>query len=101
MATRKIADIVAGIPYGREGKKRWRTVGALLEHDDNDPSKGPGFTISLDGIFNPAGLPMREGQVMLSCFNPKEPAPYVPPPEQPMRQREFPPFNGDEDDIPF
>ena len=100
MATRKIADIVAGIPYGNEGKKRWRTVGALLQHDDNDPSKGPGFTISLETIFNPAGLPQREGQVMLSCFNPKEPA-YQAPPERPIRQRPLSPFDGEDDDIPF
>jgi len=101
MATRKIADIVAGIPYGNEGKKRWRTVGALLQHDDNDPSKGPGFTISLETIFNPAGLPQREGQVMLSCFHPKEPGAYTSPPERPIRQRPLPPFDGEEDDIPF
>jgi len=107
MAITKIADIVATIPYGNEGKKRYRTVGALLQHDQNDPSKGPGFTISLETIFNPAGMPDRDGQVLLSCYNPREPdqargaargagfkdtyrAP--PPPPQP----DFP-----DDDIPF
>lgn len=72
MSTTKIADIVVAIPYGNEGKKRWRNVGALLQHSDNDPSKGPGFTISLDAIFNPAGAPSRDGQVMLSCFHPND-----------------------------
>ena len=99
MTTIKIADIVAGLPYGNEGKKRWRTVGALLKNDKNDPTKGPGFTVVLDTIFNPAGLPNKDGQVLLSCFNPKEP--YQGPPERPIRQPQLPDFNGDDRDIPF
>jgi len=103
MNTTKIADIAIGIPYGNEGKKRWRNVGALLQHSDNDPSKGPGFTISLDAIFNLAGAPQRDGNVMLSCFHPNDSpqransaskdtyrAPKPPP------QPDFP-----DDDIPF
>jgi len=103
VSTTKIADIVVAIPYGNEGKKRWRNVGALLQHSDNDPSKGPGFTISLDAIFNPAGAPSRDGQILLSCFHPNDSpqraggatkdtyrAPKPPP------QPDFP-----DDDIPF
>ena len=102
MSTIKIADIVAGIPYGSQGKKRWRTVGALLQRDDNDLSKGPGFTISLDGIFNPAGLPMREGQVMLSCFHPKDFPERGAPPKDDYRAPKAPPQpDFPDDDIPF
>jgi len=103
MAVIKVADIVAGVPYGNEGRKRWRTVGALLKHTDNDPAKGPGFTIALDRLFNPAGLPDRDGDAMLSCFHPKDPAQargaaaadtYRAP--KPPPQPDFP-----DDDIPF
>jgi len=107
VSTIKIADIVVAIPYGNEGKKRWRNVGALLQHSDNDPSKGPGFTISLDAIFNPAGAPSRDGQVMLSCFHPNDspqratPVGTTPyhnsyPRPKPPPQPDFP-----DDDIPF
>lgn len=105
MSTTKIADIVVGIPYGNEGKKRWRNVGALLQHSDNDPSKGPGFTISLDAIFNPAGALSRDGQVMLSCFHPNDSPQraggaskdtYRAPPAKPQ-----PPLSDFDDDIPF
>jgi hypothetical protein len=104
----RIADVVVGIPYGDQGRKRWIKVGALLQHADNDPSKGPGFSIVLDATFNPAGAPSREGQIMLSCFHPDDhpsrasrPAPadnYKAPARPAMSQDAFADMN---DDIPF
>lgn len=102
MSTTKIADIVAGIPYGSQGKKRWRNVGALLQMSDNDPSKGPGFIVVLDSIFNPAGLESREGQVLLSCFHPNEGTQRPAPPKDNYRAPKAPPQPDDlGDDIPF
>ena len=108
MSTTKIADIVVGIPYGNEGKKRWRNVGALLQHSDNDPSKGPGFTISLDATFNPAGAPSREGQIMLSCFHPDDHPSRAgrgaPPPQDTYRAppaKPQPPLDDLDYNIPF
>lgn len=102
MTTTKIADIVAAIPYGDEGKRKYRTVGALLKRGDNDASKGPGFMVVLDAWFNPAGLPINDGgEVFLSCYHPRERV--MPPPETGKAFRPRPPaaFAGDEDDIPF
>jgi len=100
MSTSKIADIVAAIPFGNEGKKKYRTVGALLKQSDNDASKGPGFTIVLEAWFNPAGLPIGNGgEVFLSCYHPKERA--KPAPEPGFRPRPPAAFEGDENDIPF
>lgn len=99
MSITKIADLVAAIPYGNDGRKRYVNVGSLLKSNDNDPGRGPGFIVSLDAHLNPAGLPSREGKVYLSCYHPKEraaPAPdtfKAPPPPAP--------FDGNEDDIPF
>lgn len=100
----RIADIVVGIPYGDQGRKRWVKVGALLQHADNDATKGPGFSIVLDATFNPAGAPSREGQIMLSCFHPddhpsragRQPDTYRAPPVKPQ-----PPLDDLDDDIPF
>lgn len=72
MSWTKIADVAVGIPYGNEGRKRWKTVDALLRDSENDNMKGPGFVVALDSTFNPAGGPVRDGSVMLSCFHPKE-----------------------------
>lgn len=101
----RIADVVVGIPYGDQGRKRWIKVGALLQHPDNDPTKGPGFTIVLDATFNPAGAPSREGQIMLSCFHPddhpsragRQPDTYRAPPSKPQPSLD----DRDDDDIPF
>ena len=100
----RIADVVVGIPYGDQGQKRWIKVGALLQHADNDATKGPGFSIILDATFNPAGAPSREGQIMLSCFHPddhpsragRQPDTYRAPPAKPQ-----PPLDDLDDDIPF
>lgn len=100
----RIADVVVGIPYGDQGRKRWIKVGALLQHADNDATKGPGFSIVLDATFNPAGAPIREGQIMLSCFHPadhpsraeRQPDTYRAPPAKPQ-----PPLDDLDDDIPF
>lgn len=102
MTTTRIADIVAAIPFGDQGKRKYRTVGALLRNSDNDPSKGPGFLISLDAWFNPAGLPISDGgSVFLSCYHPKEVPASPPRDDYKPKLSKHPPFNGDEDDIPF
>ena len=101
MSTTKIADIVAAIPFGNEGRKRYVTVGALLKQGDNDASKGPGFVIALDQYFNPAGVPGRDSSVFLSCYHPKERAQAA---SGPVRQRPLSrtiPGDLDDDDIPF
>ena len=100
----RIADVVVGIPYGDQGRKRWIKVGALLQHTDNDATKGPGFSIVLDATFNPAGAPSREGQIMLSCFHPddhpsragRQPDTYRAPPAKPQ-----PPLDDLDYNIPF
>jgi len=100
VSTTKIADIVAAIPYGDEGKRKYRNVGALLKIGNNDISKGPGFMVVLDAWFNPAGLPIDDGgQVFLSCYHPKERT--TPSASTPVRQRPFSRTLPDEDDIPF
>lgn len=102
MTTTKIADIVAAIPYGDEGKRKYRNVGALLKVGNNDISKGPGFMVTLDAWFNPAGLPIDDGgTVYLSCYHPKERVPAAP---EPVRQRPLSrtiPSDFADDDIPF
>jgi hypothetical protein len=99
MKTTKIGDIVAAIPYGNEGKKKYQTVGALLQQSDNDASKGPGFTIALEPWFNPAGVPRNSDSLFLSVYHPKERPERTPEarPKYPQQR----PFDGDEDDIPF
>lgn len=49
-------------------KKRWKTVGALIEGRDGKPF------LTLDRTFNPAGLDVEKGRdsVILSLFEPKE-----------------------------
>jgi len=104
----RIADVVVGIPYGDQGRKRWIKVGALLQHTDNDATKGPGFSIVLDATFNPAGAPSREGQIMLSCFHPDDHPSRAgrgaPPPQDTYRappSKPQPPLDDLDDDIPF
>ena len=99
MASTKVADVVASIPYGNGSSRRYITVGALLKLEDNDPNKGPGFLIMLDSTFNPAGAPSRDGSVALSCYHPKaKPAVAAEP------TRTHPPLprgSYHDDDIPF
>ena len=104
----RIADVVAGIPYGDQGRKRWIKVGALLQHTDNDATKGPGFSIVLDATFNPAGAPSREGQIMLSCFHPDDHPSRAgrgaPPPQDTYRAppaKPQPPLDDLDYNIPF
>lgn len=97
MSTVKIGDIVAALPLPG-GAKKYVTVGALLEHSNNDPSKGPGFSIALDGWINLAGLPRKpDGTVYLSVYYPKvrneqsDTSQHSPASSSPL----------DDDDIPF
>ena len=96
MAAKKIADVVCALPYGNEGKKKYRTVGALLQLDKNDPTKGPGFVIMLDAIFNPAGAIIQDGSIALSCYHPSQPG--VP---EKSRAKPHSGFDDMDDDIPF
>ncbi len=99
MAWTKIADIAVGIPYGSDGHKRWQNVGALLQDSNNDNSKGPGFTIALNSTFNPAGAPIFEGNVMLSCYHPMKNGTPQHQQRATARHVEHSPIDGD--DIPF
>lgn len=100
MSAVKIADLVVAIPYGDGMRKRYKNVGALFKQTDNDPSKGPGFTISLDSTFNPAGAPSKGGDVWLSCYNPKPERPWTGASNTPRLHPSQPPDDLD-DDIPF
>lgn len=103
MANRKVADVVAAIPFNDgTNRKRYLTVGSLIQLAENDASKGPGYIIALDPTFNPAGVPTHGGSVMLSCYNPKPPRQSSTPPAEPTRTHHSPrPVEFDEGDIPF
>lgn len=49
-------------------KKRWKTVGAVIEGRDGKPF------MTLDRSFNPAGIDVEKGRdsIILSLFEPKE-----------------------------
>lgn len=71
MPAKKISDIVATVgTYESQGatKKRYVTIGSLMQSDD-----GRHF-ILMARTFNPAGVPVKDGsdQILLSCFEPKE-----------------------------
>lgn len=75
MSATKYADVVVGIPF--PGGTRWVKVGAMLQMENNDETKGPGFVIMLDRYFNPAGVPCKGGDgasVALSTYWPATPA---------------------------
>lgn len=106
MAAKIIGEIVASIPY--PGGTRYVKCGALLELDNNDTSKGPGFLVMLDRYFNPAGIPdsgKGDGSsVALSVYHPKpkedrsrpsRPDTFKAPPHKGLPAAEF------DDDIPF
>lgn len=68
--TRKIKDIVATVgTYEQNGqtKKRFQTVGSLMESNDG------GQFIMLNRSFNPAGVAFKEGSesILLSLYDPK------------------------------
>jgi len=67
---KKVKDLVVTTgTYMKNGeeKKRWRTVGAMMEDD-----KGGNF-IFLDRSFNTAGVPYKDGSesIIVSLFDPK------------------------------
>jgi hypothetical protein len=73
MSSTKYCEVVAAIPY--PGGTRYVKVGAMLQMDHNDETKGPGFVIMLDRYFNPAGIPGRDGMdsssIALSTYWPR------------------------------
>ena len=87
---RKVKDlaVVTGT-YQKDGetKKRYRTIGAVMENEN-------GQFIFLDRSFNPAGIPFKEGadSIMVSMFDPKGN-------EQPPASKPVPAAVAD--DIPF
>lgn len=107
MPMTKVANLVLALPFGTQGLKKYVTVGALLRASDNDESKGPGFVITLDTHFNPAGAPCRDGSVFLSTyFADRDRTPR----EQPKDTHRAPPpknlvnssdFEDMQNDIPF
>lgn len=75
----KIADLVVTIPYTTpegELKTRYQKVGALIQLENNDISKGPGYVIALDRHFNPAGVPPGEKgdgtSILISAYWPED-----------------------------
>lgn len=113
----KLADLVVVIPYTTpdgEVKARYQRVGALIQFENNDASKGPGFAIALDRHFNPAGIPPGEKgdgtSILLSTYWPEDKdGNKVRPPPPPTRKSPFgrsrktpkKPHDFDDDDIPF
>jgi hypothetical protein len=96
----KIADVVCAIPYKLNGQwhTRWVRVGALLQSENNDASKGPGYMIALDRHFNPAGVPPGPNgdgaSILLSTYWPEDkggnkvrPSPGYKQPPQPREPR--------------
>lgn len=74
---RKLKDLAVSTgSYTKDGqeKKRWRTIGALM-----DDGKGGQF-IFIDRAFNPAGVPAKEGSesILVSMFDPKGQAESAP-----------------------
>lgn len=100
------ADVVVGIPYGNEGKKRWQKVGVLLKPGYNDEGKGPGLVVMLDRYFNPAGVPTEDplaSSVVLSTYWPGDKTTRKPPSPDNFKapRPQQPPLEDLEDDIPF
>lgn len=96
-ALKKIADLVFKTPGGG-----FRTVGALLQFENADQKKGPGYQIALDRHFNPAGcIDDGTGTVWLGTYFGKEqqasPRNDL---NKPTSERK-PPADFDENDIPF
>lgn len=76
---RKLKDLAVSTgSYTKDGqeKKRWRTIGALM-----DDGKGGQF-IFIDRAFNPAGVPAKDGSesILVSMFDPKGQAESAPAP---------------------
>lgn len=88
--------VVAGTYTDRTGqeKKRWKTIGSVLETRDG------GKVILIDRTFNPAGVPVEPGrdQIMVSMFAPKEPTSGAMP-HSPAAAAA--PYTDIESDIPF
>jgi len=101
MAAKRIGEIVLPIPF--PGGARYVKVGSLLQHEKNDPAKGPGFSVVLDRHFNPAGAPMTEygdpTSVFLSVYHPKDKEDLARKPPRDVRRPPGTPL--DDDDIPF
>ena len=98
MAVKLAYDLVAasGEYKDKSGatKKRWVQVGKMFENDR-------GYFISLEPHINLAGLMKNDhGQVIVSCFEPKQPGAFgAPAASRPApSQNSLPDF---EDDIPF
>jgi hypothetical protein len=108
MAVQHIGDVVATISLGN-GRNMYQKVGALFSHDDNDASKGPGFSVVIDKWFNPAGVEGDGPGVWLSVYHPKpkeETPPHKPRRPGPPADVRRPPGTPhdpdfDDDDLPF
>ena len=101
MKLTKIGDVVAAIPFGTQGQRKYQTVGALLRDNENDPMKGPGFVIAIEPWFNPAGVARASNSLFLSVYHPKVKEPGQGAKEFVPRGPKLAPFDGGEDDIPF
>lgn len=76
MSAKLYADVVA-VVTSKTGYKKYVKVGVMLQMDNNDDKKGPGFMVMLDRYFNPAGVGT-DDSVALSTYWPKEKEPAKP-----------------------
>jgi hypothetical protein len=67
-----------------EEKKRWKTIGSVIETKDG------GKVILIDRTFNPAGVPVEPGRdsVMVSMFKPRDKDDQQPAPSQHQQQKQ-------------
>ena len=63
---KKVYDCAVAVGVKKDGKKVWKTVGALMENEN-------GKFLMLDKIFNPAGVESEgRSSILISLFEPKE-----------------------------
>lgn len=105
MAARKIGNASVAIPLPN-GKRKYVNIGAILEFDNNDGSKGLPYMLMLDPWIDLATLytaTRTEGDAIPVSFykdTPRANADY-PPRDQPPASRKPSSFNPDDDDVPY
>lgn len=101
MATKHAYDLVVSTGEYRDGngntKKKWLTIGRMYANEK-------GYFCTLEPYINLAGIPLSDrGQVMVSCFEPKNNTGSAPAGPVPSRApiTSGGPLNDFDDDIPF
>jgi phage terminase large subunit-like protein len=63
---KKVYDCAVAVGVKKDGKKVWKTVGALMENEK-------GKFLMLDKIFNPAGVESEgRSSILISLFEPSD-----------------------------